>query len=85
MDRAALNTAFSWPYTKRALIVAAVVGTVLNLINQGYTFFGPVDFRWPNALLTYCVPFFVSTYGAYVGLSADMGTDGAEPAESHTQ
>ena len=49
---------------RRSLIVAAIVGTVLNLINQGDRLVTeqPVDFV--KLALTYIVPFFVSTYGA---------------------
>ena len=48
----------------RALAVALVVGTILNLINQGGAILagGPVD--WPKFLLNYLVPYCVSTYGA---------------------
>lgn len=48
----------------RALAVALVVGTALNLINQGDRLVsgGPID--WLKLALTYTVPFFVSTHGA---------------------
>jgi hypothetical protein len=44
--------------------VALVVGTILNLINQGDSLlFGqPLDF--PKLALTYVAPYIVSTYGA---------------------
>lgn len=49
---------------KRALWVAIVVGTVLNLINQGDAIVagGPVDAV--KMALTYLVPYCVATYGA---------------------
>jgi hypothetical protein len=49
---------------RRALTVALVVGTILNLINQGDALVtgGPVDL--PKLLLNYVVPYCVSTYGA---------------------
>jgi hypothetical protein len=49
---------------RRALGVALVVGTILNLINQGGALItgGPVDL--PKLLLNYLVPYCVSTYGA---------------------
>jgi len=49
---------------RRALAVALVVGTILNLINQGDALVtgGPVDL--PKLLLNYVVPYCVSTYGA---------------------
>lgn len=48
---------------RRALAVALVVGTVLNLINQGdAVWHGALN--WPKAILTYLVPFAVSMHGA---------------------
>jgi hypothetical protein len=41
-----------------------VVGTILNLINQGDALFGPGPINWVKVLLTYLVPYVVSTYGA---------------------
>ena len=54
------------PMLRRSLTVAAVVGTVLTLLNQGDILFTG---SWNSALywkvpLTYCVPFCVATYGA---------------------
>lgn len=49
---------------RRSLILAAVVGTILNLINQGDALFaGAALVAWKIAL-TYCVPYCVATYGA---------------------
>ena len=49
---------------KRACGVALVVGTVLNIINQGDAFLmgGPIN--WFKLVLTYLVPYGVCTYGA---------------------
>ena len=69
IDKQALRAAFSRDFAARSLTVAAVVGTILNLINQGHALTGGADFRPWTAALTYCVPFFVSTYGAYAGLA----------------
>ena len=54
------------PMVKRSCVAAAVVGTVLTLLNQGDIL---LSGHWNNALywkipLTYCVPFLVATYGA---------------------
>jgi hypothetical protein len=49
---------------RRSLVVALVVGTILNLINQGDGLLGPAPIDWPRLLLTYLVPYIVSTYGA---------------------
>jgi hypothetical protein len=60
----AFRYAFSGGVPRRALWVALVVGTILNLINQGGALLagGPVD--WLKLLLNYVVPYCVSTYGA---------------------
>jgi hypothetical protein len=49
---------------KRSLGVALIVGTVLNLINQGDALLGSVPIHLPKLLLTFAVPYFVATYGA---------------------
>ena len=49
---------------RRSLYVALVVGTVLNLINQGDALLGAGSIDWLKIALTYCVPYVVSTYGA---------------------
>jgi len=49
---------------RRSFFVAIVVGTILNLINQGDALFGPTQINWIKIGLTYLVPYAVSTYGA---------------------
>ena len=49
---------------RRSAIVATVVGTVLNLINQGDAIFTGGRINWLKVALTYAVPYCVSTYGA---------------------
>lgn len=63
--RIALRAAFSRSMVRRSLCVAAVVGTVLNGINQGDVIVTGGEVNWAKLLLTYVVPFFVSSYGAY--------------------
>jgi hypothetical protein len=48
----------------RSLYVAPIVGTILNLINQGDAFLGHVSIDWLKIILTYSVPYGVCTYGA---------------------
>ena len=48
----------------RSLYIAAVVGTILNLINQGDALFGATPLNWIKIMFTYLVPYAVSTYGA---------------------
>ena len=60
-----LRWTFSWPVIRNALMVGAVVGTVLNMINQGDYIVGDGPINWFKLGLTYCVPFCVATYGAF--------------------
>lgn len=61
----ALRLTFSRSSVRRSLAVAASVGTVLNFINQGDALWsGAMPVLW-KALLTYCVPFAVASYGSY--------------------
>ncbi len=52
---------------RRACLVALVVGTVLNLINQGDIIFTGGGIDATKLTLTYLVPFFVSAHGAFSG------------------
>jgi hypothetical protein len=47
-----------------ALKVSLVVGTVLNLINQGDHLMAGEGIQWGRLLLNYVVPYCVSTYSA---------------------
>jgi hypothetical protein len=49
---------------RRSLVVAVVVGTVINLINQGDALVAGQALNWWKIALTYCVPYCVATYGA---------------------
>lgn len=44
--------------------VALVVGSILNIINQGDAMLGHGTISWPKIALTFLVPYCVSTYGA---------------------
>ena len=59
-----LQCAVSDGIPQRSLTVAAIVGTVLNLINQGDALLGYAELNWVKLLMTYCVPYLVATYGA---------------------
>ena len=48
----------------RSLYVALIVGTVLNVINQGDALLGTAPLNWVKIILTYIVPYCVCTYGA---------------------
>ena len=47
-------------FTQRALLVSVIVGTILNLINQGSNVIDGHPINLVNIFLTYLVPFFVS-------------------------
>ncbi len=49
---------------KRSFYVAVLVGTILNLINQGDAMLSGGDLQYGKIALTYLVPYFVATYGA---------------------
>jgi hypothetical protein len=48
----------------RSLRVALIVGTILNLVNQGDVFLHGGHVNLFKVALTYTVPYIVATYGA---------------------
>lgn len=68
---------FSPPIVTRSLWVALVVGTVLNLINQGDRLAAGLALDWGKAALTCCVPFLVASYGSYSALRTVPGDAGS--------
>jgi hypothetical protein len=63
-----LRRVFARPIVTRSVVVALVVGTLLNAINQGPEIWrGDSVVVWKLAL-TYCVPFLVASYGAWAAL-----------------
>ena len=60
----ALQKTFRWPVVRTAILVALVVGSLLNLINQGDVILSGGTPHWPKLLMTYCVPFCVALFGA---------------------
>ncbi len=71
---AAVDTGFQRPplraiifdkgIVRRSVIVALIVGTILNLIAQGDFLIDGLALNWWKICLTYCVPYCVATYGA---------------------
>jgi hypothetical protein len=49
---------------RRSLFVALIVGTILNLINQGDALVGGGYLNFTKIILTFVVPYCVATYGA---------------------
>ena len=63
--REALARAFAASSVRRSLVVALLIGTALNGINQGPEI---ISGHWPvwwKLILTYFVPFAVASYGSY--------------------
>ena len=65
-----MSVAFERGTVVRSLKVALVVGTALNLINQGDFLMGGEGFNLFKCLLTYMVPYCVATYGAVTAVRA---------------
>ena len=63
-----LSLALAPATVKAAIMVALVIGTVLNLINQGDALLAGDPLVWWKIVLTYLVPYCVSTYGAVMAL-----------------
>ena len=64
----ALRLTFTGRIVRRSLMVALVVGTVLNAINQGPELVSGEPLVLWKLALTYCVPFCVASYGAFSAL-----------------
>ena len=62
-----LRTAFSRASLSRCIPTAAVVGTILSLINQASVIFGghATDATWIRVGMNFVVPFCVSSFGFY--------------------
>ena len=63
--REALRRTFAWIAIRRSITVAAIIGTILNAINQGPEIFTGHWPIWWRLVLTYFVPFAVASYGSY--------------------
>jgi methyl-accepting chemotaxis protein len=57
----AIDVAFSAPIFKRSLITMLIVGFILNLINQWSALFGQEAIVWSSLIITFLVPYIVST------------------------
>ncbi len=64
----ALSRTFAGRSVRRSLAVAAIVGTLLNVINQGPEMIAGHWPIWWKLALTYFVPFAVASYGSYAAL-----------------
>ena len=52
------------PVAMTAIKVALVVGTILNLINQGDALFHMAGVEWGKVALNYATPYLVASYSA---------------------
>ena len=72
---------------RRSFMVAVVVGSILNLINQGDALLAGASLDIVKAILTYRVPYCVSTYGAVAfrldAMRRTQLTAGRDDKESH--
>lgn len=57
---------------RTSLTVALVAGTLLNVINQGPQVWRGLPVDWPRLVLTYIVPYVVSTIGAVSARSRSL-------------
>jgi hypothetical protein len=64
-----LVRALSGVFLRRSLVVAAVVGSILNAINQWEAWTSDAPIAWIKLVLTYCVPFCVATYATFTTLA----------------
>jgi len=64
---------------RRSCSVALIVGTILNLINQGDAMLAGMPLDIAKLLLTYLVPYCVSTYGA---VSYRLNAERLTPSEA---
>ncbi|MCW5746485.1 MAG: nitrate/nitrite transporter NrtS [Alphaproteobacteria bacterium] len=84
--RPVLRARLAWRYAisdgvpARSLRVALVVGTALNVINQGDVLIAGRSIDWLKLALTFAMPYVVSTYGAVaVRFSLARAADRARP------
>lgn len=67
-----LHAACSRRITLNALRISLVVGTVLNLINQGDAIFAGAALSWFHIFLNYLVPYVVASYSAATNQTAHL-------------
>ena len=63
--REAIAATFSATSVRRSALVMLIVGTTLNLINQGDALIHGRGIIWWKLVLSYVVPFAVASYGSY--------------------
>jgi hypothetical protein len=80
VDPSAVLKARAWPIVAKGMRVSAVVGVLLNLINQGSAFLdGFTDVQWHLVLLNFAVPFGVSVYSSATSLLRAARSEAGAP------
>ncbi|MEM8935668.1 MAG: nitrate/nitrite transporter NrtS [Pseudomonadota bacterium] len=69
----ALRAAVSGRYVRRSLKVGAIVGVLLNVINQGDALLAPLTLNYGQVALTFLVPFCVSTFASWSAIREHGG------------
>jgi hypothetical protein len=59
-----IRRVLSGPTVRRNLVLALIVGTILNAINQGDAIARWDGIIWWRFCLNFCVPFLVASFGA---------------------
>jgi len=62
--RALFQAACSGKIVKNSLRIALVVGSILNLVNQGGAIMAGTGISWIHVALNYFVPYCVASYSA---------------------
>ena len=78
-----LATACQRAIVRRALIMAAVVGPILTLINQGDALVSDAPFSFWKAGLTFIVPYLVATVSAVVTHHHRVAAETPEPCQAN--
>jgi len=66
----ALRTILRPPIVTRSVIVAILVGSILNLINQGDALLAGGPINGIKIALTFVVPFLVASFGSWSALKS---------------
>lgn len=72
--RTLLQAACSGKIVKSALRIALVVGSILNLVNQGGAILSGSGISWLHVALNYFVPYCVASYSAAKNELTSRGT-----------
>ena len=62
--RTLFQVAYSGPIVKNSMRIALMVGSILNLVNQGSAILEGTDISWLHGVLNYVVPYCVASYSA---------------------